>query len=80
MLCESGKKMGMFLLKRHHIIENFLKLIGVSDSDILEQTEKIEHTISNKTLKCINNYIEILKTNPDIHEKYIKFTDNLKNI
>ncbi|HHT95544.1 MAG TPA: hypothetical protein GXZ71_06610, partial [Clostridiaceae bacterium] len=38
---------------RHQIIESFLKLIGVSDSLLIE-TELMEHTISVDTLNRLH--------------------------
>jgi Mn-dependent DtxR family transcriptional regulator len=59
MLKEEGKKAGESLLRRHKIIEEFLKLMGVSEDKILEETEKVEHTISSSTVKCFHNYINL---------------------
>lgn len=64
-LKEKGIKVGMALLTRHNIIENFLKLIGVSKG-ILEETEKIEHTIDRETLSCINDLLNFFKDNPNV--------------
>lgn len=70
MLKEKGKKAGEILLERHKTIEEFLKLIGVLESIVLEETEKIEHTICSSTVKCLENYISFIKDNPDIYEKF----------
>lgn len=78
MLKENGKVLGEALLKRHRIIEKFLRLLGVEDDVLLEETEKIEHTISNKTLECFNNYINFINDNLDINEKFIKYKDTSK--
>jgi Mn-dependent DtxR family transcriptional regulator len=67
---ESGKLLGKALLKRHNTIEEFLRIIGVSESDVLAETEKVEHTLSIATLRCIENYIKFMKDNPDINSKY----------
>lgn len=72
-LKEDGKRIGNTLLKRHKIIENFLKLIGVSNSGILEQTEKIEHTINPETLKCINNLLSFFENNLDVLNQFKNF-------
>ena len=69
-LREDGKRLGNELLIRHNIIENFIKIIGVDDADALQETEKIEHTVSKKTTKCIEDFIEFVKENPDILTRY----------
>ena len=76
LLKESGKVMGKALLTRHNIIENFLKLLGISDVNVLEETEKIEHTISNETLKCFEKFSMFLKQNPEIIEKYNNYLEH----
>ena len=63
---KEGKVLGEALLKRHNIIEEFLRVIGASEGEILEQTEKIEHTMSSSTLKCLKNYVNFIKINPEI--------------
>lgn len=68
-LTQDGKIIGKALLDRHNVIETFLRLLGISES-ILEETEKIEHTINNETLKCFVGFIEFLKSNPDINQKF----------
>ena len=51
-LTDIGIAIGEYLLKRHDIIEEFLLIIGVTDH-VLEQTEKIEHNITENTLQNI---------------------------
>lgn len=59
---KDGKILGKKLLIRHNTVEELLRLIGVDESNILSETEKIEHTISDLTLKCIKKYINKLKS------------------
>jgi len=61
-LTNQGQELGGYLIKRHEIIEQFFKLIGVTE-DLLEQTEKIEHNISEKTLKQLKLLVEFLQSN-----------------
>jgi len=67
---KSGKLLGQALLKRHRTIAEFLRLIGVSESEVLKETEKVEHTLNIATLRCIENYIKFMKDNPDINNKF----------
>lgn len=49
-LTEAGKSRGAYLLYRHDVIERFLRLINQSDNE-LEQTEKIEHFLDERTVR-----------------------------
>lgn len=66
-LTEKGRKVGSFLLQRHNTIESFLQIIGVTRG-ILEDTEKIEHNISNHTLECIATLVDFFQQNPQVRE------------
>ena len=68
-LSEKGKIMGKALLKRHQIIEEFLKLLGISEG-ILEETEKIEHTISINTLNRLANFIKFIQSKPGLIREF----------
>lgn len=76
-LTQKGMLKGSMLLMRHNIVESFLKSLGVSKG-ILEETEKIEHTISKETLECIVNYLSFLKDNPDIEKKFKIYRNSLE--
>lgn len=62
----AGKRLGETLLNRHNVIESFLMIIDVQEADVLEETEKIEHTINKKTTKCFQDFVEFIKDNPEI--------------
>ncbi len=71
-LTESGKKAGAYLLKRHEIIESFLKRLGIKE-DMLIETELIEHSISDITLTRLEQFNLFLEQNQDIIERYEQF-------
>jgi Mn-dependent DtxR family transcriptional regulator len=79
LLNESGKKLGEALLKRHYIIENFFRILGIPEKKILEETEKVEHTLSSETVKCFEDFANFIILNPDVQNKYKSFYDNLKS-
>lgn len=76
-LTEKGKIIGEMLLKRHNTIEGLLKVLGVTESYILEETEKIEHTISIETMECIQDFIDFISLNPSIIKAYNKYRNDL---
>lgn len=71
-LTGQGKEMGNFLLNRHNTIESFLRILGVAEN-ALEETEKIEHTISNKTLEYFDDFIKFIQLNPEVVSKLDAF-------
>lgn len=73
MLENKGKELGAWFLKRHIIIEDFMQIIGAGDSRILEETEKIEHMLSDETIGCFERFAEFMKNSPDIAERYAAF-------
>lgn len=73
MLTEKGKQAGALLLKRHTIIEKFMRLIGVKDSEVLEETEKIEHMLSRDTTDCFEKFVAFMAQNPDVAGRYAEY-------
>ena len=67
-LTEEGKDIGKFLFNRHNTISRFLKLININE-DLLDQVEKIEHTINLDVLNGFNNMLNFFDSNPDIKYK-----------
>lgn len=77
-LNKNGKKLGRNLLKRHNIIENFLRLIGIEENRLLEETEKIEHTISPETVSQFESFVEFLKKRKDIVDDFNAYKQSKK--
>lgn len=70
MLEKKGRQVGAALLKRHAIIEKFMRLIGVADAEVLEETEKIEHMLSRGATDCVENLLTFMINNPDVADRY----------
>lgn len=79
MLGDEGKKLGQTLLKRHETIESFLRILGIPESSILQETEKVEHTISVQTVKCFESFINFLGENSDISKRFQEYRYNENN-
>lgn len=72
-LKEEGKILGEILLKRHNTIEEFLRIMGIPEKILLIETEKIEHTISEDTAKCFEDFISFIKKNPNINDTFNEY-------
>ncbi len=65
MLEPSGMEKGKALLERHNTVEEFLRLLGMTEG-LLDETEKLEHMIDREILAGISNLIGFFAENPDI--------------
>ncbi|HZX47485.1 MAG TPA: iron dependent repressor, metal binding and dimerization domain protein [Clostridia bacterium] len=77
-LTEKGKALGSFLLKRHEVIEEFLKILGVEETR-LKDTEMIEHDVSISTLRGLYTLNRFLRESPDVMKQYEAFRIKLKD-
>ncbi|BDR66061.1 DtxR family transcriptional regulator [Clostridium tetani] len=71
-LTKKGEDIGGFLLKRHSIIESFLKNIGV-EKDILVNIELIEHSVTEEALEKIDLFNKFLEENGNVKERFENF-------
>ncbi|SHI80716.1 iron dependent repressor, metal binding and dimerization domain protein [Lutispora thermophila] len=71
-LTPKGEKVGKFLLDRHQIIEEFLKLIGVEDK-LLKNVELIEHNVTVDALNKIEMLNKFFNTYPETLEKFMEY-------
>lgn len=76
MLEETGIQMGKLLLKRHNTIEVLLRLLGIPEKIILGETEKIEHTINDETIRCFEEFTDFIKNNPEIIAEFNSYKRN----
>lgn len=64
-----GRETGEYLLRRHETIEKFLTMLGVTQN-ILKDTEKMEHNISEETYEKILLLVQFLQQNKEWQEAY----------
>lgn len=57
-LTAPGRRLAVASQKRHELVLNFLREIGVSEQTAEVDAEGIEHHVSEETLKCFQRWIE----------------------
>ncbi len=72
MLQPYGIEVGRSLLERHNLIEKFLKMLNINEG-LLEETEKIEHTINDDILKGIKDLVSFFTDYPEILAKFNEY-------
>jgi Mn-dependent DtxR family transcriptional regulator len=82
MLTAKGKKMGKRLVRRHELLEQFLRLIGVKEEFVYEDVEGIEHHLSWNSITCIENLVEVIEKNGEVKQqlKITSETDDLEDL
>lgn len=75
-LTGKGRELGDYLLKRHKTVEGFLQIIGVTEG-ILEETEKIEHNVSETTLERLRVLVTFMKENRLCLEAFMNYGTTL---
>lgn len=68
-LTPKGLKLGKRLVKRHELLEQFLRLIGVDEERIYEDVEGIEHHLSWNSIDRIADLVQLMEENPGIINK-----------
>jgi len=77
-LTPRGQKLGKRLLKRHDLLEQFLRLIGVDEDLIYKDVEGIEHHLSWNSINRIADLVQMLEVNPDLLMKLEKLKNEQK--
>lgn len=67
---EKGKQAGAWLMQRHRSIERFMRMIGVPEALVLEETEKTEHMFGVEATRCLERFVRFLSTRPEVIEQY----------
>jgi len=69
----AGKKMARELMQKHHIIANLLETLGV-DRELAEVDAcQIEHHVSSKTLKRLEQFVEFARQDTATTESIDRF-------
>lgn len=76
LLTQKGQETGAYLLKRHDIVESFLKLIGCQNP--LEETELIEHSLSAATVLALGGLLEYFQSDSDAMSCFNSYMANYR--
>ncbi|PSL28805.1 DtxR family iron (metal) dependent repressor [Planomicrobium soli] len=71
-LTPQGQKLGKRLVKRHDLLEQFLRLIGVDEERIYGDVEGIEHHLSWNSINRIADLVQVLEENPVFRQELEK--------
>jgi len=65
-LTEKGEAFGRKLVRRHELLERFLRIIGVDEQFVYGDVEGIEHHLSWNAIDRITELVETLEEHPEV--------------
>jgi len=74
-LTTAGEELALNITRRHQLLTDFLKLLGLDDEVIYHDVEGMEHHISPPTLRAIQALTDQLQRQPALLAKVRKQTD-----
>ncbi|SDN40384.1 iron (metal) dependent repressor, DtxR family [Psychrobacillus sp. OK028] len=74
-LTAKGMKLGKRLVKRHDLLEDFLRIIGVKEENIYNDVEGIEHHLSWNSIDRIADLVLFLDENPTLQAKLLEIQE-----
>ncbi|GAI37156.1 unnamed protein product [marine sediment metagenome] len=79
-----GKKLAQEIKRRHNLLAEFLRVIGVSEQNAQKDACELEHDVSSETITCLLEFIEFVRLLPDnskwmeYSQKYLKKKKDIK--
>jgi Mn-dependent DtxR family transcriptional regulator len=63
-LTDAGEQVALRIRRRHKTVSEFLRILGVDEECLQQDTEGIEHHISNQTIARLEDLLSFLRANP----------------
>lgn len=82
-LTPRGEQLGKLMKQRHKRLEEFLRMLGVSEETIQNDVEGIEHHVSPTTMDALNNLVLFFHQNQEClgeFNEFCKELDDLKEV
>lgn len=73
-----GKKLAREIKKRHTLLVEFLKIIGVDEQNAQQDACKLEHDVSPETITCLLEFVEFISLLPESSKWKENFQEYLK--
>lgn len=76
LLTSRGQRLGKQMKQRHHMLAEFLRMLGVGEETIQKDVEGIEHHVSPKTLDSLQNVVLFFGENQECMAQFQRFQVN----
>ncbi|TCP54590.1 DtxR family iron (metal) dependent repressor [Tumebacillus sp. BK434] len=79
-LTPRGEQLGKLMKQRHKMLEEFLRMLGVSEQTIQNDVEGIEHHVSPTTMDALNNLVLFFHQNQECLTEFNEFCKELEDL
>lgn len=79
-LTAKGEQLGRLMKQRHKRLEEFLRLLGVSEETIQRDVEGIEHHVSPSTMNALSHLVLFFDQNAECLQEYQEFCKELDEL
>jgi Mn-dependent DtxR family transcriptional regulator len=71
-LTDAGEKVALRIRRRHKTVSEFLRLLGVDEDCLQQDTEGIEHHISSQSIARLEDLVGYLRDHPEVVSAFRK--------
>lgn len=71
-MTERGEQVAREVLRKQHVLLEFLNILGTDKREAYQEAHRMEHCINITTIKRLESFLHIIKTDPRILEKLQK--------
>lgn len=70
-LTPRGEQVARTIQRRHNMLAEFFRKLGVEEGTLQRDIEGIEHHLSHETFECLRDLVQFLTDHPELHNKFV---------
>jgi Mn-dependent DtxR family transcriptional regulator len=72
-LTPKGKQVAKAIQRRHSVLADFFRKLGVDEATLQRDVEGIEHHLSPKTFACLEDLVGFLTEHPKLLNEFVTY-------
>ena len=72
-LTPKGEQVARAIRRRHNVLTEFFRKLGVDEATLQKDVEGIEHHLSPSTFACLEDLVQFLTDHPKLHNEFVAY-------
>lgn len=72
-LTPKGKQVAKAIQRRHAVLTDFFRMLGVDETTLQKDVEGIEHHLSPKTFECLDDLVGFFAQHPKLLSEFVAY-------